>query len=49
MNSKIYSLNLLKKKLAKNKKKKVLCHGVFDLIHLGHIKHLEAAKKMEKF
>ena len=45
MNSKIYSLNLLKKKLAKNKKKKVLCHGVFDLIHLGHIKHLEAAKK----
>ncbi|MFA6434980.1 MAG: PfkB family carbohydrate kinase [Elusimicrobiales bacterium] len=23
----------------------VLCHGVFDLMHPGHIKHLEAAKK----
>jgi rfaE bifunctional protein kinase chain/domain len=45
MNSKILSLNLLRKKLIKNKKKKVLCHGVFDLIHLGHIRHLEAAKK----
>jgi rfaE bifunctional protein nucleotidyltransferase chain/domain len=22
-----------------------LCHGVFDLIHYGHIKHLESAKK----
>jgi rfaE bifunctional protein nucleotidyltransferase chain/domain len=22
----------------------VLCHGVFDLLHLGHIRHLEAAK-----
>ncbi len=21
----------------------VLCHGVFDLLHIGHIKHLEAA------
>ena len=24
----------------------VHCHGVFDLIHIGHIKHLEAAKKL---
>lgn len=24
----------------------VLCHGVFDLIHLGHIKHLQRAKEM---
>ncbi len=24
----------------------VLCHGVFDLLHIGHIKHLEAARKM---
>ena len=23
----------------------VMCHGVFDLLHLGHIKHLEAAKE----
>lgn len=24
----------------------VLCHGSFDLLHLGHIRHLEAAKKL---
>lgn len=23
-----------------------LCHGVFDLLHPGHLKHLQAAKKM---
>lgn len=23
----------------------VMCHGVFDLVHLGHIRHLEAARK----
>lgn len=23
----------------------VLCHGVFDLLHIGHIKHFEQAKK----
>ena len=33
-------INLLKK----SKKKIVLCHGVFDLIHLGHIKHFKSAK-----
>ena len=29
------------------KKKKIigLCHGVFDILHYGHIKHFEAAKK----
>lgn len=26
------------------KKKIVLCHGVFDLVHLGHIKHFKTAK-----
>lgn len=26
--------------------KVVHCHGVFDLLHIGHIKHLEAAKKL---
>ena len=30
----------------RNKKKKiVLCHGVFDLVHLGHIEHFKSAKK----
>ena len=24
----------------------VLCHGVFDLLHVGHLAHLEAAAKM---
>lgn len=28
-----------------NGKTVVLCHGVFDLVHLGHIRHLEAAKR----
>ena len=27
-------------------KKIVHCHGVFDLLHIGHIKHLEAARKL---
>ena len=26
-------------------KKIVLCHGVFDLLHIGHLRHLSAAKK----
>ena len=29
----------------RNDKKVVLASGVFDLLHLGHIKYLEAAKK----
>ena len=35
----------LVQKLKKNKKKLGLCHGVFDVLHYGHIKHFEAAKK----
>lgn len=31
--------------LRKNKKIIGLCHGVFDILHYGHIKHFEAAKK----
>ena len=23
----------------------MLCHGVFDLLHIGHIKHFKDAKK----
>ncbi len=29
----------------KKGKKVVLCHGVFDLVHLGHIRHFKQAKK----
>ena len=32
------------KKIRKNKKI-VLCHGVFDLVHYGHILHFQSAKK----
>ncbi len=31
--------------LRKKGKKIVLCHGVFDLLHIGHLKHFEEAKK----
>jgi rfaE bifunctional protein kinase chain/domain/rfaE bifunctional protein nucleotidyltransferase chain/domain len=31
--------------LRKKKKKIVLCHGVFDLVHYGHILHFESAKQ----
>lgn len=30
--------------LKKKKKKIVLCHGVFDLFHIGHIRHIKFAK-----
>ena len=46
---KILDINLIEKKstnLRKKKKKIVLCHGVFDLIHLGHITHLEKSKSL---
>ena len=29
----------------KNKLIKGLCHGVFDLVHIGHIRHFSEAKK----
>ncbi len=35
----------LKTEKAKGKKV-VLCHGCFDLLHIGHIKHFNAAKEM---
>ena len=31
-------------KLKKEKKKIVLVHGVFDLLHIGHIKYFKKAK-----
>jgi len=32
--------------LQKDGKKIVHCHGVFDLLHIGHIRHLEAARAL---
>ena len=46
--NKILSSEELQKKinyLKKIKKKIVLCHGVFDVIHAGHISHFKSAKK----
>lgn len=45
---KIKTLEELKKivlNLKKQRKKIVHCHGVFDLVHLGHIRHFNSAKK----
>jgi len=45
---KIVSIEVLGKIVSKQKakgKKVVLCHGVFDLLHLGHINHFQEAKK----
>ena len=45
---KIKSVGALAKIIAgykKKGKKIVQCHGVFDLVHLGHIRHFNLAKK----
>src|SRR3989338_6174482 len=45
---KIYELNNLAPILELHKangKQVVLCHGVFDLLHAGHILHFKAAKQ----
>ncbi len=49
---KLLELNELKSKvsLIKSKRKKIIhCHGVFDLIHVGHIKYLQKAKSEGDF
>ena len=49
MKKKIYSLKNLSKivqRLRKKNKKISLCHGVFDLLHPGHINHINQAKKI---
>lgn len=44
--NKIIKINDLKKIREKYKQKKIgLCHGAFDIIHLGHLQHFEIAKK----
>ena len=48
MNKKIIKPKELIKKISELKKKNkkiVQCHGVFDILHLGHIKHFLEAKK----
>jgi rfaE bifunctional protein nucleotidyltransferase chain/domain len=43
---KLLSIEDIIKSLKKNKKTIGLCHGVFDVLHYGHLKHFEAAKKI---
>ena len=46
---KITSIETLAKTISKLKaigKKVVLCHGVFDLLHIGHINHFKEAKNL---
>ena len=47
MNAKIKTLEELQEIVAEQRtdgKKVVHCHGVFDLLHIGHIKHFEEAR-----
>ena len=49
---KIFKIDQLIKKIKfeKRKNKKIIhCHGVFDLIHVGHIKHFQEAKRIGDF
>ena len=39
------NLSKISKKLKENGMKIGLCHGVFDIIHAGHISHFEEVKK----
>ena len=48
-NEKIKTLNELSSmvsSLKRHDKTIVLCHGVFDLLHIGHIRYLEQARRM---
>jgi rfaE bifunctional protein nucleotidyltransferase chain/domain len=47
--NKIHSLEALKSAVAAERaggRRIVHCHGVFDLVHIGHIRHLERARRM---
>ena len=45
--NKILDIQNLKKLKNRFKGKKiVLCHGVFDLLHVGHISYFKSAKKL---
>ena len=47
MSRKIINISSLSSKIKKikGKRKVVLCHGVFDVLHIGHINHFKSAKK----
>ena len=48
MKNKFFLIDKLVEKLNLQRRDKVkigLSHGVFDLLHLGHIKHFKEAKK----
>lgn len=36
----------IRRQMKEQKKKIILCHGVFDLVHPGHLIHFEEAKKL---
>ena len=40
----IKNLTEILQRLKKKNKRIILCHGVFDLLHPGHIRHLKDAK-----
>ena len=43
---KVVDINFLKKLKKNNKDKKIImCHGVFDVVHPGHVRHLVYAKQ----
>lgn len=48
MKKKIYDIKNLSKIISQKRKDKkiVLCHGVFDLVHIGHIEHFKKAKSL---
>ncbi len=43
---KLEKLSPIIQNLKSKNKKIILCHGCFDLMHIGHIKYFQAAKKM---
>ena len=45
MTNKIVNLDTISSLIPKSQNV-VLCHGVFDLLHVGHIKHLKKAKSL---
>jgi len=43
---KVIDIKKLANIISKSKKKTVLCHGVFDILHTGHLDHFYEAKKL---